>query len=78
MDEEYRSADDALEEARTGSNPLGVEPLEEDNDSPAEPADESQADMPLDYPQTDTNIDSAEEYDEGREGAVGYQGDQSN
>lgn len=69
MDDEDRSIDDALEEARaSGINRQSIEPLEEDYDPPA--GTDSYEDLPLDHPQTDTNIDETELYNEGLDGAA--------
>ncbi|HSX07407.1 MAG TPA: hypothetical protein VLG11_00775 [Candidatus Saccharimonadales bacterium] len=69
--------DDALEPAGDLFNPVrDEEKLEEDNDSPAAPADDNPADgqrLPADHPEFDyaSDIDEHEKYDEGASAATG-------
>lgn len=65
---EERSLDDVLEEERQKEEPR-IEPLEEDNDSPAAPA-ESSSPIPKSHQLTDADIDAHELYDEGLSAAV--------
>lgn len=44
--------------------------LPQDYDTPASPPADVAARLPRDYPETDTNLESAEVYDEGVDGAT--------
>lgn len=67
-----QSADDALAPKDDVFNPLTDVPhLAEDNDPPAAPADDTGSKpTPSDHPQKDSNIDTAELYDEGETSAA--------
>ncbi len=78
MDDDYgddqdtqQSADDALEPQNDIFDPArNEERLEEDNDPPAGPADDTRSTAPLDDPATDDGVDSDELYQEGVGGAT--------
>ncbi|HYH36213.1 MAG TPA: hypothetical protein VD706_01805 [Candidatus Saccharimonadales bacterium] len=62
------STDDVLETERpdTLNSAVGNDPLSEDNDPPAAPADTpGQASIPDDHPVTDTDVDPTETYQGG-------------
>lgn len=67
------NTDDFLVNNPSDINPLFTmkqdERLEEDNDTPFSPPDGIRDHIDDTYPQTDTNIDPQEHYDEGIEGA---------
>lgn len=67
MADDNTSADDALQTPGTLFRPGQDEPkLAEDNDPPAAPADDTDDNpIPDDHPETDSNIDAHELYDEG-------------
>jgi hypothetical protein len=66
-----QSADDALEpQSDVFNSALDEEILAEDNDSPAAPADDIHATVPIDDPSTDDQLDSDELYQEGVAGAT--------
>jgi hypothetical protein len=58
-DDKNNSADDTT-----------IQPLAEDNDTPAANPDDQAATLPIDHPSTDSNLDSQEAYDEGLDGAA--------
>jgi hypothetical protein len=62
--DDNQSVDDALEptEDFQATQP---QPLAEDNDPPAAPADDQPASIPPDHPLTDAELDAQEVYDEG-------------
>ena len=64
-------ADDGLEPENDIFDPLhDEEKLEEDNDTPAAPADDIHSTAPIDDPSTDDQLDSDELYQEGVSGAT--------
>jgi hypothetical protein len=73
MDNDNRqSADDALEPQDDIFRPTrDEEKLDEDNDPPAAPADDTHSTAPLDEPASDDGVDSDELYQEGLGGATG-------
>lgn len=62
-------ADPQLEGLDPGATQL--DPLPEDNDSPAAPADENGTELPIDHPATDSAMDQHEQYDAGPTTASG-------
>lgn len=64
---DQNSSDEALQTPGSLFRPNQDEPkLAEDNSPPAAPADDTaDPQAPIDYPQTDTNIDTHQAYDEG-------------
>lgn len=61
---EESSIDDALEAQRPNKAQyhLGQPELDEDNDPPAAPFDDTDEQMPEDHPSNDTNVDATERY----------------
>ncbi len=71
FDDYRQSADDALEPEDEIFDPTrGQQRLEQDGDSPASPADDTNSKVPIDSPATDDGIDSDELYQEGIGGAT--------
>lgn len=70
-DDSNQSADDALEPENDEIKAGKRDPLPEDHDTPAAPADSKGNKLPEDHPSTDSEIDSHELYDEGRTSATG-------
>lgn len=56
--------DDLFDDNATTNDPVA------DDDRPFSPPDDTKQHLPSDHPQTDTNIDSHELYDEGLDGAT--------
>ena len=54
-----------------------LEELAEDNETPFRPADDNTETIPDDHPQTDTNVQPEEQYDEGVSGAAEVEDDSS-
>jgi hypothetical protein len=71
-DDNTQSADDALEPIDEDLQVGRREKLEEDNDSPAAPAPDNSKLIPDDHPQTDSEVDSHELYDEGLTSATDF------
>jgi hypothetical protein len=66
-----QSPDDALEPMDDDLNPGTQNPLPEDNNTPAAPADGPGQDIPVDLPPTDTGMDAQELNDAGPATASG-------
>lgn len=76
MDDDALTPDEALEETRDQDYDTNVgykDILPEDNDRPFKPADNPAMNtMPIDHPNTDSNVDLHEQYDAGVSDASGY------
>lgn len=76
MTDEPITPDDALEETNDQDYDTDVgykEILAEDNDRPFQPAENPNApNIPIDHPNTDSDVDLHEQYDEGVSTSSGY------
>lgn len=64
-------ADNTQYQDNQGDLDVPEQPLVNDFDTPAAPPSDITDTTPLDYPQTDSNVDSHETYDAGQETASG-------
>jgi hypothetical protein len=71
-------ADNTQYQDDQGELDVPEQPLEQDYDTPAAPPDDvpKDKDVPIDYPQTDTDIDEHEKYDSGEATAAGMEDQQ--
>lgn len=73
-DNQDNSIDDILEEERRADQSPGIEPLENDGDTPSTPPNPDEQDTPPDHQLTDQDLDDHELYDEGLDESVGDNG----